>query len=116
MPLPAMPSIRLLSVPEMCERVLQPASLTKTRGHRGKPEAVRMSGLRVRMCEYPIWFWNQWPWVSFPLEPKHETIKGSLRILRSGFGWSLLKEFRDGVSVDQCFPQNSRPSSSTAPK
>jgi LmbE family N-acetylglucosaminyl deacetylase len=67
-------------------------------------EAVRMSGLRVRMCEYPIWFWNQWPWVSFPLEPKHETIKASLRILRSGFGWPLLKEFRDGVSVDQVLP------------
>lgn len=62
-------------------------------------EAIRRAGMAIRVLEYPIWFWNQWPWVSVKLACNRTTLKAIQRILRTGFGFGLFKEFRSGVFV-----------------
>ena len=62
-------------------------------------EATQKSGLALRVCEYPIWLWNQWPWVPMPFGVSRETVKHLRRILQSGFGRIVFKEFRSGVFV-----------------
>jgi LmbE family N-acetylglucosaminyl deacetylase len=62
-------------------------------------EAIGKANLPLRLYEYPIWFWNQWPWVSQKLLPDKNTAKEILRMLRAGFGLRAFEMFRSGVFV-----------------
>ena len=62
-------------------------------------EAVRKSKLALRVCEYPVWLWNQWPWVPFRIQVKRETVRILYRMIRSGFGLLFFSRFRSGVFV-----------------
>ena len=62
-------------------------------------EACRRSGLALRICEYPVWYWNQWPWVSIEAGFDRETVRSLLRALRAGFGLQLFRDFKSGVNV-----------------
>ena len=59
--------------------------------------SLRQLSLPVTVYEYPVWFWNHWPWVSFVPRRK------GLRVLRdsfsAGYGLRLLITFRHYVSV-----------------
>lgn len=63
-------------------------------------EACRKSGLQLEVCEYPVWFWNQWPWVSLSVRCSRETLKELLRVFRAQLGWKLFRTFRIGVYVE----------------
>jgi len=62
-------------------------------------EAVQKSGLALRVCEYPIWIWNQWPWVSVPVHANRESLRTLWRVIQSGFGALLFRKLRSGVFV-----------------
>jgi LmbE family N-acetylglucosaminyl deacetylase len=61
--------------------------------------AVRKAGRSAEVCEYPIWFWNRWPWVPLELRCDRETVKSLVRILKDGFGRRHFHEFKSGVYV-----------------
>lgn len=69
--------------------------------HRVVAEAARESGLTVHLLEYPVWFWNQWPWVSFRVLPNRETARALVRMARHRFGRTALREFRCRVPVQE---------------
>jgi LmbE family N-acetylglucosaminyl deacetylase len=62
-------------------------------------EAIDQAGLPLRLFEYPIWFWNHWPWVSQKLLPNRNTSSAIVRILRAGFGLRAFEVFRSGVFI-----------------
>lgn len=62
-------------------------------------EAVLQSGRPVRVCEYPVWFWNQWPWVPFPLAVSRETIRTLLRVSQSIYQLIFRRHFRTSALV-----------------
>jgi LmbE family N-acetylglucosaminyl deacetylase len=62
-------------------------------------EATGKAGLPLRLFEYPIWFWNHWPWVSQKLLPNRSTGKAIIRMLRAGFGLRAFEVFRSGVFI-----------------
>jgi len=64
-------------------------------------DAVQRVGFSVRVCEYPVWFWNRWPWVALTLEPNRGAIHEAWRSVRSGCGWTLLRTFRSGVRIGE---------------
>lgn len=88
---------------------LRPAEVFTPYRHDGTPdhdetaavvlEACRRSGLALRICEYPIWCWNQWPWVSIEAGLDRETMRSLLRTLRAGCGLQLFRDFTSGVNV-----------------
>src|SRR4030065_330273 len=55
-------------------------------------DALNKVGRPVEICEYPIWFWNQWPWVPFHIRCNRESGRMLWRMLFSGFGLRLLLE------------------------
>jgi LmbE family N-acetylglucosaminyl deacetylase len=62
-------------------------------------DALSMLGRTTRILEYPVWFWNRWPWVPFRLVASREALSAFLGSVKAGFGLQLLREFRDGVFV-----------------
>lgn len=68
-------------------------------------EAVQRSDLVLRFCEYPVWFWNQWPWVTWQVGLDRETAKTFWRMLQTGFGRALFTKFRAGVFVGGALQQ-----------
>jgi LmbE family N-acetylglucosaminyl deacetylase len=62
-------------------------------------EAVQASGRALRIYEYPVWIWNQWPWVSLKLTCNRDFVSVIRRHSRARFGRKLLKEFKSGVFV-----------------
>ncbi len=62
-------------------------------------EAVYKSGLPLTVWEYPVWIWNQWPWVPLPLKCNRDTCKAVWQSLRNGLGRRISKMFRNGVCV-----------------
>jgi len=68
-------------------------------------EAVAHSDLALRFYEYPVWFWNQWPWVPFKVTCNRETGQTFWRMCRAGFGLECFKKFRAGVFVGDVLEQ-----------
>jgi LmbE family N-acetylglucosaminyl deacetylase len=62
-------------------------------------EAVKNAGRPAEICEYPIWFWNQWPWVPQDVKFDREGMTECLRALWTCFGLRRFVEFRTGVFV-----------------
>jgi LmbE family N-acetylglucosaminyl deacetylase len=59
--------------------------------------ALRLYRKNILVYEYPIWFWQCWPWVSIPKYSLRTMVAG----LRKSFvsGLSLIKNFRCGVYI-----------------
>jgi LmbE family N-acetylglucosaminyl deacetylase len=68
-------------------------------------DACRRTGLTTDVCEYPIWAWNQWPWVSLQLGVDRGSVDKLLTVLKCGFGWSFLKAFRTGIDIADVIEQ-----------
>lgn len=62
-------------------------------------EAIGKSGLALRVCEYPIWLWNRWPWVPLSLRASRVTLREMRGALGSGLGFNFFRRFRTGVSL-----------------
>jgi LmbE family N-acetylglucosaminyl deacetylase len=62
-------------------------------------EALAIADRPAEICEYPIWFWNQWPWVPQDVKFDREGVRECLRALRVCFGLRCFGEFRTGVFV-----------------
>jgi LmbE family N-acetylglucosaminyl deacetylase len=64
-------------------------------------EAVRRAGRKIRVLEYPVWFWNQWPWVSLRLAMNRSAAQDVLRTTRHYWGLRALRDFRICVPVSK---------------
>jgi LmbE family N-acetylglucosaminyl deacetylase len=64
-------------------------------------EALGKPSPPLRLYEYPIWFWNHWPWVSLNLPLDRNIGKSIGGMLWAGFGLRALEEFRSGVFVGE---------------
>jgi LmbE family N-acetylglucosaminyl deacetylase len=62
-------------------------------------EALKRLRISVPVCEYPVWFWNQWPWVSLRVDVNRESLRAIGRVARAGGGAKFLNVFRDGLFV-----------------
>lgn len=62
-------------------------------------EAVEKAHRTADICEYPIWFWNRWPWVPLELRGDRETVESLGRIFKDRFGRRHFREFRSGVYI-----------------
>jgi LmbE family N-acetylglucosaminyl deacetylase len=61
--------------------------------------ALKMCRLNATIYEYPIWFWYHWPWVSLPIGFHRETLSLLKHSLATGFGLSLLCDYRCSVYI-----------------
>lgn len=64
-------------------------------------EALQCIDFDVRLFEYPIWFWNQWPWVSVPIHPTREFVSNLHRSLRFGMGTTAFRRFTAGTKISR---------------
>lgn len=64
-------------------------------------EALQRSGLCPATYEYPVWLWNQWPWVPLDLRPNRDSLGAVWRLLRSGMGLRTFAEFGTAVFVGE---------------
>lgn len=68
-------------------------------------EAVAMWGRQICICEYPVWYWQHWPWV--PLTPSLRA--GSRRkwsqSLYRGFGLASLIDFNYRLNIEDVLPR-----------
>ena len=62
-------------------------------------EALEALPGAVDVYEYPVWFWNQWPWVSLQFGFGRQSIKTFRHVVGSGCGASFFRSFRDGFFV-----------------
>jgi len=62
-------------------------------------EAMKNSGRSVEICEYPVWFWNRWPWVPMELNFDRDSAREALKALWDCLGLRRFEEFRSGVFV-----------------
>jgi LmbE family N-acetylglucosaminyl deacetylase len=67
--------------------------------HRSVVAAARRSGLALRMCEYPVWMWNQWPWTSLDVRLSRMTLRDIRRVVSSACGLEALMHFRTRVFI-----------------
>jgi len=63
-------------------------------------EALRNTRTPTQVLEYPVWFWNRWPWVSLPLSVSRSTLSAIGTAIAAGCGRQVFREFRTGVRVD----------------
>jgi LmbE family N-acetylglucosaminyl deacetylase len=59
--------------------------------------ALRASRKPVTVYEYPVWFWQFWPWVRAPQHSMWSVLKWLQDSCTSG--WGLLQDFRCGVYI-----------------
>ena len=64
-------------------------------------EALNDAGLKPSIYEYPVWLWNQWPWVPLNLRPNRESLVALWRLFRSGLGLGTFEEFEAAVFVGE---------------
>jgi LmbE family N-acetylglucosaminyl deacetylase len=67
-------------------------------------EAVRARNRPLKVYEYPVWFWNQWPWVSLSLRPNRPSAASFFRAFRSRFGGVASKDFRSRIHIGDVLP------------
>jgi LmbE family N-acetylglucosaminyl deacetylase len=67
-------------------------------------EALHDFVLEPTLFEYPVWLWNQWPWVPLNLRPNRESLGALWRLFRSGMGLRTLEEFETAVFVGDVLP------------
>jgi LmbE family N-acetylglucosaminyl deacetylase len=63
-------------------------------------EAVGRIGTSITVLEYPLWLWNQVPWVPLTLEPNRDTLSRLCRAIGLRFGFHLFREFGSGVRIE----------------
>jgi len=68
-------------------------------------EAVRRLNLKGRFFEYPVWMWNQWPWVSLELRPNRNLLRDLKALFHAGFGLRARNKLRSGVFVGEVLSQ-----------
>lgn len=62
-------------------------------------QALHMHARQVHVFEYPIWFWQHWPWVAAPRR-RRQNAKQFLRTsVRAGLGMRMLVDFRHHVWI-----------------
>ena len=59
----------------------------------------------VKVYEYPVWFWHNWPWVSVPFNNKSETKQIVLNSLSARFGVRMVREFHQSVFIGDVLDQ-----------
>jgi LmbE family N-acetylglucosaminyl deacetylase len=64
-------------------------------------EALNSAGLKPTTYEYPVWLWNQWPWVPLNLRPNRDSLGALWRLFRSGMGLATFAEFEASVFVGE---------------
>jgi LmbE family N-acetylglucosaminyl deacetylase len=68
-------------------------------------DAIQQLKVPLRVLEYPVWIWNQWPWVSIAVKFNRETIRTIWRALATGLGASTFDAFNTAVFVNDVLPQ-----------
>ena len=71
-------------------------------------EALESQQRAVHVYEYPVWFWNQWPWVPLQLNLNRDSLKKISHVVRSGCGASFFTLFRDGLFVREVLDRKRR--------
>lgn len=61
--------------------------------------ACGASDLQCEICEYPVWAWNQWPWVSLRLDLSRDTLQRLVQVARMGLGRRLVRACTMGMDV-----------------
>jgi LmbE family N-acetylglucosaminyl deacetylase len=96
---------KVLAIVEQCRprEVFVPYRCDGTADHEATHQivvaALKRSGLRIQVCEYPVWFWNQWPWVSLRFSMDRPTVQALWRATRHRFGFTALREFGCRVPI-----------------
>jgi LmbE family N-acetylglucosaminyl deacetylase len=62
-------------------------------------ESLQSAGRAIRVFEYPLWFWNRWPWVQIEIRMSRNTIAATRSAFGAQLGMKMLREFRSGVFV-----------------
>ncbi|OKH23040.1 LmbE-like protein [Hydrococcus rivularis NIES-593] len=62
--------------------------------------ALKQSGIKATVYEYPIWFWHHWPWIGLG-GSRREKLSLLKKSLLSGFGLQILKDFRCAVYIGE---------------
>ena len=62
-------------------------------------EAVQVTGIGCDVLEYPIWAWNQWPWVSLPIKIDRATIARLKRAVRFRSMQAQLRECTTAIDI-----------------
>ena len=65
--------------------------------------AARKLQLQVTINEYPVWYWNQWPFVPFSGKGRSSILRHVAYTLLSNLG--VLKDFRDCVYIKDILPE-----------
>lgn len=61
--------------------------------------AFRANRFQMEIYEYPVWFWNHWPWFRMPQKVGRYTFKFAMTSLAFGFGFRFLRDFQYGVPL-----------------
>lgn len=62
-------------------------------------EALEKAGRRAGICEYPVWFWNRWPWVPTKYGSAGDGVRDIARDLWNFFARRRFREFRTGICI-----------------
>ncbi|MEZ4555377.1 MAG: PIG-L deacetylase family protein [Caldilineaceae bacterium] len=62
-------------------------------------DALRHLQLAVTVYEYPIWYWQHWPWVRVPLRRKCNSKQLARASVAAGFGARTVQDFRCFVDI-----------------
>lgn len=54
----------------------------------------------VEIREYPVWFWNHWPWVSIDFSSKRRALKILYDSVKEGLGFKLFSHFNQSVALE----------------
>jgi LmbE family N-acetylglucosaminyl deacetylase len=91
----ALAAVRQLLLDRRPDLILLPTRLEEPEDHYSTFEivmaAVRDTGCKADLFEYPVWFWMQWPFVPLALPSRSDLPRQLLATARSG--WRLLREF-----------------------
>lgn len=91
------------------EEVFVPYRADRTPDHEATyrivSEAIGKAGRAVQVYEYPVWLWNQWPWVPLRLTANRDGLRAFVQIWRTRWGRKFLQEFRTGVFIGDVLAQ-----------